>query len=95
MRKPNPCSTQRVSDAISHSVTDLCRRIALLSERLGPHPARCLGLNLDEPADVAYFQECFGQSGLSAPCPLGDFEGDDNIGTGDFTWFAVFMAGPQ
>ena len=29
------------------------RRIALLSERLGPHPARSLGLDLNEPADVA------------------------------------------
>jgi hypothetical protein len=56
--------------------------------------------DLDQDGDVdmfdaAEFQACFGQTGLSAPCTLADFDGNDAIELDDFEWFALFQNGAQ
>lgn len=51
--KSKRSSTRRAHDAISRVVPDLRERIAAVSERLGPHPARALALDLAAPEGVA------------------------------------------
>lgn len=46
-------------------------------------------------ADAAAFQRCFGKTGLSAPCPSLDANGDDTIDLDDYaSWFDAATTAP-